>query len=68
MAGKYDGLSQNELLKLLESRDRKRKLGLIWERDEIEADSRQNADFVAMEIVPALSDKAEQPRDRGRQL
>jgi adenine-specific DNA-methyltransferase len=59
MAGKYDGLSQQELVKLLESRDRKRKLGLVWERDEIEADSRQNSDFVAMELIPELSDKTE---------
>lgn len=57
MAGKYDGLNQVELVKLLEARDRKRKLGLVWERDEIEADRCQNADFVAAEIIPELSDK-----------
>lgn len=57
MAGKYDNLKHGELVKLLESRDRKRKLGLVWEREEIEADRRQNADFVAAEIVPDLSDR-----------
>lgn len=57
MAGKYDNLKHGELVRLLESRDRKRKLGLVWEREEIEADRRQNADFVAAEIVPDLSDR-----------
>ena len=34
--GKYDDLNRTQLLELLEKRDRERKLGLVWERDEIE--------------------------------
>lgn len=34
--GKYDDLNRTQLLELLEKRDRERKLGLVWKRDEIE--------------------------------
>jgi adenine-specific DNA-methyltransferase len=55
--GKYDGLTQEELITLLEKRDRTKKLGLVWERDEIEADEAIDANFVAATLDPALSDK-----------
>lgn len=57
MTGKYDDLSKTQLIELLEKRDRTKKLGLVWERDEIEADAAIDANFVACEIVPELCDK-----------
>ncbi len=57
MAGKYDDLTHAQLVELLEKRDRTKKLGLVWERDEIEADRAVDANFVACRIVPDLSDK-----------
>ena len=58
MAGKYDELGREQLIALLEKRDREKKLGLVWERDEIEADAAIDQNFVACEIVPDLSEKA----------
>jgi adenine-specific DNA-methyltransferase len=58
MTGKYDNLTQAQLIELLEKRDRTKKLGLVWERDEIAADAAVDENFVACEIVPDLSDKA----------
>lgn len=55
--GKYDGLSREELIGLLEKNDRTKKLGLVWERDAIEADKAIDANFVAAALDPALSDK-----------
>ena len=57
MSSKYDDLSRAQLVALLEKRDRTRKLGLVWERDEIEADAAIDANFVACEVVLDLSDK-----------
>ena len=57
MAGKYHNLTHSQLVELLEKRDRTKKLGLVWERDEIEADRAVDANFVACRIVPELSDK-----------
>lgn len=54
---KYDDLSREQLLELLKKRDRTKKLGLVWERDEIEADNAVDANFVAATIIPELSDK-----------
>lgn len=45
------------MIELLKKRDRTKKLGLVWERDEIEADNAVDANFVAATIVPELSDK-----------
>ena len=39
MTGKYDTLTHAQLIELLEKRDRTKKLGLVWERDEIAADA-----------------------------
>jgi adenine-specific DNA-methyltransferase len=58
MTGKYDTLSQAQLIELLEKRDRTKKLGLVWERDEIAADAAIDENFVACEVIPNLSDKA----------
>ncbi|WP_214647500.1 DNA methyltransferase [Alterinioella nitratireducens] len=57
MAGKYDDLTRAQLVELLEKRDRTKKLGLVWERDEIEADAAVDANFIACRIDEALSDK-----------
>ena len=57
MSGKYDDLSKAQLIELLEKRDRTKKLGLVWERDELAADQAIDENFIACEIVPELSDK-----------
>src|SRR4051794_25340515 len=54
MAGRYDSLTHDQLVQLLEKRDRQKKLGLVWERDEIEADKAIDANFVACSIVQGL--------------
>lgn len=56
MADHYDSLSRNQLVNLLRKRDADKKLGLVWERDEIEADAAVDANFVACAIDGALSD------------
>ena len=58
-SGKYDGLTRQQLVALLEKRDRVRKLGLVWERDEIERDGHAaEADFVAATPVPEMHGRA----------
>lgn len=57
MAGKYDDLTHAQLVELLEKRDRTKKLGLVWERDEIEADAAVDANFIACRVDEGLSDK-----------
>lgn len=57
MPGKYDDLTKSQLIELLEKRDRTKKLGLVWERDELEADAAVDENFIACEIIPELSDK-----------
>jgi len=54
---KYDDLPREQLIELLKKRDRTKKLGLVWERDEIEADNAVDANFVAASIIPELSDR-----------
>lgn len=58
MSDQYEGLSKDQLIALLRKRDGQKKLGLVWERDEIEADRAIDADFVACAIDEELSDKA----------
>ncbi len=53
-SGKYAGLSREQLIQLLEKRDRQKKLGLVWERDEIEADTSIDANFVTAAIDQSL--------------
>lgn len=57
-SGRYDGLTHEQLVRLLEKRDRQKKLGLVWERDEIEADRALEAEFAAAELIAELSDPA----------
>ncbi|MBF0251292.1 MAG: site-specific DNA-methyltransferase, partial [Alphaproteobacteria bacterium] len=58
MSGKYDHLDRVELIRLLEKRDRGRRLGLIWERDEIEADRAVDPHFIACDVVEELCERA----------
>ena len=51
---RYTGLSRNDLIRLLERRDRGRKFGLVWERNEIEADLAVEDRFVAATPVSEL--------------
>ena len=57
MGKKYDDLSKDELVRLLEARDRRdaTRFGLVWEANEIERDKALNQDFVALDPDPALS-------------
>lgn len=52
---KYDDYTREDLIRLINERDRKPKLGLLWERDEIDHDRSVNSDFVALDIDPELS-------------
>ncbi len=57
--GRYAGLSRERLIALLEKRDREKKLGLVWERDDITPDSHlAEAAFVATTPVPELHEGA----------
>lgn len=58
MADQYDTLTHSQLVNLLRKRDGDKKLGLVWERDEIEADAAIDANFVACTLDEALSDGA----------
>lgn len=51
----YEDLDRDALIRLLRRRDAERQLGLVWERDEIEADAAVNSDYVALQLDPALS-------------
>lgn len=57
MPSRYDHLTHDELVRLLEARDRRdaTRFGLVWEANEIERDRAVNADFVALDLDPALS-------------
>lgn len=57
MTGKYDDLNKAQLIQLLEKHDRTKKLGLVWERDEIDADKALDHDFIVAQIDDTLSDK-----------
>ena len=51
----FDHLSREELIALLEKKQAERKLGLVWERNEIEHEKALSDGFVAMEIDKDLS-------------
>lgn len=51
----YEHLDKEALIRLLRRRDAERQLGLVWERNDIEADAAINDDFVALNLDPALS-------------
>ena len=46
----YEDLDRDALIRLLRRRDAERQLGLVWERDEIEADAAINNDYVTLQI------------------
>ena len=54
---RYDHLSREELVRVLEARDRRdaTRFGLVWEANEIERDRALNADFVALDLLSELS-------------
>lgn len=52
---KYAHLTKEQLIALLERREREAAYGLVWERDEIEPDRRLNDDFVALDLDRELS-------------
>jgi adenine-specific DNA-methyltransferase len=56
VADHYDSLTKNQLVNLLRKKDAEKKLGLVWERDEIEADAAVDKNFVACAIDEVLSD------------
>ena len=56
---KYTGLSSPQLIELLEKRDRIKKLGLVWEREEITPDQVIDANFVACSLEADLCETAE---------
>ena len=55
MTSKYNHYSKDELIKIIEDRDRKPKFGLVWERDDIDFDRSFNQDFVALDALEELS-------------
>ena len=54
---RYDDYSREELLRLLEARDRRdaTRFGLVWETNEVEREKALNGDFVALDLDAALS-------------
>lgn len=54
-ARRYDHLSREDLIGLLHKRDAARRLGLVWERDEIEHERALNDDFVTLELDEQIS-------------
>lgn len=56
MARNYEDLSRDELIRLLEARDRRvaTRLGLVWESNETERDKTLNKDFVALDLDKSL--------------
>ena len=51
----YEHLDRDALIRLLQRRDAERQLGLVWERDEIEAERALNDDYVALTLDAGLS-------------
>ena len=52
---RYDGLTREALVALLERRDARRAYGLVWERESISPDAAVNDDFVALDLDESLS-------------
>jgi adenine-specific DNA-methyltransferase len=53
----YDHLSKEELVRLIQARERRdaTRFGLIWEANEIDRDKTINSDFVTLDLDPRLS-------------
>jgi hypothetical protein len=49
--------TRDQLVQPLEKRERAKKLGLVWERDEIEADKNVDANFVACTLGLELCER-----------
>ncbi len=51
--GKYDSLTKEERLRLMEARDRREatRYGLVWEADGVEAEQVLNGDYVALQLA-----------------
>ena len=50
-ASAYDSLTRSQLIALLKKRDAERKLGLVWERDEIDPDEAIDRNFVVADLI-----------------
>lgn len=59
MSNRYDGLSRDDLARLLERRDTLQRYGLIWEREGIEPDRALNQDYVVLDLDRELSTSPE---------
>ncbi len=57
MPGKYDHLTNEQLIALLEAREQERRLGLVWERDpaHVGRDESINQHFVTLSYEPGSS-------------
>jgi adenine-specific DNA-methyltransferase len=57
VTSRYDDLNQQQLIQLLEARDRRdrTRFGLVWESEQIAPDQAKNQDFVAFDLCPELS-------------
>jgi hypothetical protein len=66
MPSRYSDLTHDELVRLLEARDRRdaTRFGLVWEANEIERDRAVNDDFVALDLVPQQVDPTTLRTDR----
>lgn len=58
MADQFDHLTREQLLQLVRQQQRQKKLGLVWERSEIERDQALDDHFIALTLDPGLSDGA----------
>jgi adenine-specific DNA-methyltransferase len=68
MTSRYDHLSKEDLLRLLERRDAMQRYGLVWEREGIEQDRARNQDYVVLDLQPSLSTPPPMSRDGGTWL
>ncbi len=57
-ASAYDSLTRSQLIALLQKRDAERRLGLVWERNEIDPDKAIDTNFVVADLI---EDRCEQP-------
>ncbi len=56
MTSKYDRYSKEELVKIIEDRDRKPTFGLVWERDDIYNEKTDKLEPDAVFRVDALAE------------
>jgi adenine-specific DNA-methyltransferase len=58
VSDQFESLTREQLLQLLRQRERQKKLGLVWERNEIERDRALDDHFIALTLAPELCDGA----------